>query len=33
MMIIVVIIVINDTNTLKPFFQCRVGSYAYVEKF
>ena len=33
MMIIVMIIVINDTSTLEPFFQCRVGSYAYVERF
>ena len=32
-MIIVMIIVINDTSTLEPFSQCRVGSYAYVERF
>ena len=34
-MIIIVIIVINNTNTLKPFFfsQSQVGSYTYVDKF
>ena len=31
-MIIIVIIVINNTNTLKPFFLSQ-GAYTYVDKF
>ena len=32
-MIIIVIIVINNTHTLKPFFFKSQGAYAYVDKF